>query len=67
MTPRVDTEDLLDAHGVAELLGLSHPNSVFTYLKRYEDFPSPVLDFGGHRVKLWLREDVETWKRRRKS
>lgn len=65
MAPRVNTEDLVDTHGVAELLGLSHPNSVFTYLKRYDDFPKPVLDFGSHRAKLWRRHDVEEWSRRR--
>lgn len=65
MTPKVNTEDLIDAHGVAALLGLSHPNSVFTYQRRYDDFPKPVLDLGSHRVKLWLRLDVESWKRSR--
>ena len=65
MTPRVNTEDLVDAHGVAELLGLSHPNSVFTYQRRYEDFPQPILDLGRHRVKLWLRPEIDEWKGRR--
>lgn len=65
MAPRVNTEDLVDTHGVAELLGLSHPNSVFTYLKRYDDFPKPVLDFGSHRVKLWLRPEIVSWERAR--
>lgn len=65
MTPKVNTEDLVDAHGVADVLGLSHPNSVFTYQRRYEDFPHPIVDLGSHRPKLWLRPAIEEWKARR--
>ena len=63
VTPRVNTEDLIDAHGVAALLRLSHANSVITYLRRYPNFPRPVIDLGSHRVKLWLRPDIERWAR----
>jgi hypothetical protein len=35
MTPRVRTEDLIDAQGVADLLGLSHRNTISSYQKRY--------------------------------
>jgi glutathione-regulated potassium-efflux system ancillary protein KefG len=34
---------ILDAKGIAELLGLGHSNSVSTYQKRYKDMPRPVL------------------------
>jgi len=61
MVPQVDTEDLIDAHGVAELLGLSHPNSVITYQRRYPKMPRPVVDLGPRRVKLWLRSEIEAW------
>jgi len=37
MAPMVNTEDLTDARGVAELLGLSHANSVSLYQRRYPD------------------------------
>ena len=59
----VNTEDLCDAHEVAGLLGLSHPNSVFGYLRRYDDLPRPVLGLGKGRVALWLRPEVEAWRR----
>lgn len=65
MAPRVNTEDLVDAHGVAELLGLSQPNSVITYQRRYPDMPQPVVDLGPRRVKLWLRSEVQEWAKRR--
>ena len=61
MAPQVHTEDLLDAQGVADLLGLSHRNTVFQYQRRYDDMPRPVLDLGEGRVKLWLRPDVAQW------
>lgn len=66
MAPRVNTEDLIDAHEVAELLGLSHPNSVITYQRRYPDMPKPVVDLGARRVKLWLRSEIASWRKRRR-
>lgn len=61
MCPMVNTDDLCDAHAVAELLGLSHANSVHGYLRRYPDLPRPVVDLGPRRPALWLRHEVEQW------
>lgn len=61
MSPRVATEDLVDAQVVADILGLSHRNTVFQYQRTYEDMPQPVVDLGQGRVKLWLRPQVERW------
>jgi len=61
MSPRVDTEDLVDAQGVADVLDLSHRNTVSQYQRRYADMPRPVVDLGEGRVKLWLRLDIERW------
>ena len=61
MAPQVATEDLIDAQVVAEILGLSHRNSVSLYQRRYEDMPRPILDLGEGRVKLWLRPEIEQW------
>lgn len=61
VSPRVATEDLLDAQGVADVLGLSHRNTVFQYQGKYEDMPHPVIDLGQGRVKLWLRPQIERW------
>jgi len=65
MSPMVNTEDLVDSQEVAVILGLSHKNSVSTYLHRYEDFPRPVVERSGGRTRLWLRQDVAGWARRR--
>jgi predicted DNA-binding transcriptional regulator AlpA len=67
MAPRVRTEDLVDAQVVAEILGLSHRNSVYTYLRRYPSMPRPILDIGEGRVQLWLRPEVEAWARARSN
>ena len=42
VAPFVATEDLIDARGVAEILGLSAPNTVSVYQHRYADMPRPV-------------------------
>lgn len=61
----VDTADLIDARGVAEVLGLSHPNSVSTYQHRYPDMPRPVVDLGEGRCKLWLVGQIRDWQAKR--
>lgn len=65
MAPMVNTEDLISASEVAEILGLSHYNTVTTYLRRYEDFPQPVVDLSKGRIRLWLRPDIVAWKAER--
>lgn len=64
MAPTVRTEDLIDARGIADLLGLTHPNSVSTYQRRYPDMPRPVIDLGPGRPRLWLRPEIQRWARR---
>jgi glutathione-regulated potassium-efflux system ancillary protein KefG len=61
VSPKVNTEDLIAAAEVAEILGLSHPNSVTSYLRRYDDFPRPVVDLKASRVRLWLRPEILAW------
>jgi glutathione-regulated potassium-efflux system ancillary protein KefG len=60
---QVDIDDLIDANGVAELLGFAHRNTVSVYQHRYPDMPRPVLNFGNGRVKVkvWLKPDLERW------
>jgi predicted DNA-binding transcriptional regulator AlpA len=61
MAPKVDTEDLIDAREVAEILGLAQRNTVSLYQRRYSDMPRPAVDLGPGRTKLWLRPDMERW------
>lgn len=57
----VDPDQLVDAHGVAEILGLSRRTSVAVYQRRYPDMPRPVIDMGSGRPSLWLRPAIEAW------
>jgi predicted DNA-binding transcriptional regulator AlpA len=61
MSRRVALEDLIDAHDVARILGLSHRNTVSLYMRRYADMPRPVIDLGRGRPSLWLRPEIERW------
>jgi predicted DNA-binding transcriptional regulator AlpA len=63
----IDPEELLDVGEVAAFLGLSQNNSVTTYMRRYGDFPEPVVVFAGGRCRAWLRSDVEAWVQSRRS
>lgn len=65
MSPWVNTEDLIDAHEVARVLGLAHPNSVSTYLRRYPTMPRPAVDLGRGKPRLWLRPEIERWSTQR--
>lgn len=67
VSPRVNTEDLIDAQGVADLLGLSQRTAVSVYQRRYSDMPRPVVNLGGGRTRLWLRPDIEAWGRKRRQ
>jgi glutathione-regulated potassium-efflux system ancillary protein KefG len=61
MPRRVLVDDLIDAHDVAAILGLSHRNTVSKYQSRYPDMPRPVVDLGPGRPMLWLRPQIERW------
>ena len=63
MAPRVSTEDLIDAQGVADLLHLAQRTSVSVYQKRYPDMPRPIVDLGHGRPMLWLRPEILKWVR----
>ena len=61
----IDAEDVIDAQGVAELLGLAQRNTVSGYQPRYPAMPRPVIDLGQGRCKLWLRSEVVAWEQQR--
>jgi glutathione-regulated potassium-efflux system ancillary protein KefG len=61
MAPMVNTEQLIDSRQLADLIGLSHPNSVSLYQRRYPDMPRPIVDLGRGRPRLWLKPDVVDW------
>ena len=46
MSPKIEADDLVDAQTVADVLGLSHRNTVSQYQRRYADMPRPVINLG---------------------
>ena len=62
MSRYLDAEDLIDAQGVAELLGLAQRNTVSAYQRRYPAMPRPVVDLGKGRCKLWLGTEIKQWR-----
>jgi hypothetical protein len=67
MARAVDVDDLIDASGVAELLGLAQRNTVSLYQRRYPGMPKPVVNLGHGRCRLWVRFDMEQWARNRRT
>ena len=61
MGRKVDVDELIDAQGVADMLGLAQRNTVSLYQKRYPDMPRPVVDLGSGRCKMWLKGEVLAW------
>jgi len=61
MARLVDLDDLIDANGVSEILGLAQRNTVSQYQKKYVDMPRPVIDLGHGRCKMWSRKAIEQW------
>jgi hypothetical protein len=59
--------NLLGAADVPAIPWLSHPSSVTSYLKRYDDFPRPVVDLSASRVRLWRRQDIVRWHEQRET
>ena len=64
MGNKVDVDDLIDAVEVARLAGFKSPTAVSVYLSRGV-LPAPVVDRGANKVRLWLRQDIEAWLRKR--
>ena len=62
MGRKVDVNDLVGAAEIAERLGLSHPQSVHGWRRRYPDFPQPIAHL--KTALVWNWPDVERWARR---
>ena len=63
----LESDDLLDANEVADLIGLSSRRAVSIYRQRYKDFPVPVIEKSSKMCVLWLRSDIEEWVEGRSS
>lgn len=61
MGRKVDVDELIDAQGVADMLGLAQRNTVSLYQRRYGDMPRPVVDLGKGRCKMWVKGEIVAW------
>jgi len=57
----IDTDDVIDVQGVAELLGLAQRNTVALCQRRYTETPRLVIDLERGRCELWSHEEREVW------
>jgi len=62
MGRKLDVTDLVGAVEIAKRLGLSAPQVVYTWRKRYDDFPEPVATLAMGAVWAW--QDVAAWAKR---
>ena len=65
MGRKVDVDELIDAQGVADVLGLAQRNTVSLYQRRYPEMPRPVIDLGVGRCKMWVRDEIKAWENAR--
>ena len=56
--------EVLDIHGVAELIQMQRSSVNTLLVRESSDFPEPIFELRGkkrHPSRLWWREDVEIW------
>jgi transposase-like protein len=59
---KVDVGDLVGAAEIADRLGIAQPQTVHSWRRRYEDFPTPVAKL--KQALVWAWPDIEEWARR---
>jgi hypothetical protein len=62
--------DVLDIHGVAELVNMQRSSINTLLVRESSGFPEPIFELRGkkrHPLRLWWREDVERWLSQRSS
>ena len=62
--------DVLDIHGVAEIIQMRRSSVNTLLVRENSDFPSPIFELRGanrHPLRLWWREDIERWNSQRSS
>jgi hypothetical protein len=61
MGRRVDADNLVGAHEVAQRLGVSRPQVIHEWRKRHPDFPQPVATLTNGLIWDWT--DIQKWAR----
>lgn len=63
-TAAVLAAEILDIHGVADLLGIKRSSVNTLRVRRAARFPNPIYVSQGpgrHPVRLWWRKDIVDW------
>lgn len=55
----VEVENLIEAQGIADRLGLKQRQTIDSWIDRHDDFPAPLGQWG--RTRLWDWLEVEAW------
>ena len=61
MGRKVDTQDLVGAHEIAQRLGVSRPQVVHEWRRRHQDFPDPIATL--KTAFIWDWREVQEWAR----
>ena len=62
MGRKVDVDDLVGAHEIAQRLGVARPQVVHEWRRRHADFPQPVANL--KTALIWDWQEVRQWARR---
>lgn len=58
----VDPRDLVGAREIADRLGVSSNSIVYDWMRRYDDFPRPLVRLSAGNIWLW--SEVAAWAKR---
>ncbi len=59
MGKKVDVDDLVGAHEIAQRLGVARPQVVHEWRRRHADFPDPIATL--KTALIWDWAEVEVW------
>jgi predicted DNA-binding transcriptional regulator AlpA len=59
MGKRVDSENLVGAHEIAQRLGMRRPQVVHEWRRRHKDFPKPIATL--KTALIWDWQEVKRW------
>jgi predicted DNA-binding transcriptional regulator AlpA len=62
MGRKLDVDLLVTTAEIVQRLGMTEQRTVNGWMRRYDDFPKPVVT-RGERVLLWYWPEVEAWAR----
>lgn len=59
MGKKIDVDDLVGAHEIAQRLGVARPQVVHEWRRRHADFPEPIATL--KTALIWDWSEIETW------